>query len=420
MKYERLSKHVGEYKHYNVCRFCFSKNLIPVINLGYLPLAGGFLTSTKQFETEKYYPLELAFCKNCYLLQSTNIIDKDTLFKNYFYRSSAITTLTDHFKETGDEIMSYTSGLVAEIGCNDGTFIKHILDKKRKAVGVDPATNIVTPLIEKGMPIINDYFSEKISKEIIKKYGKADAIFSSNTLAHIENMHDIFKGIKLLLKQDGILLFEVHYLGNVLQEIQYDMIYHEHQYYYSLLTLQKFLQKYELEIFDVQKISIHAGSMRYYVKNKKDKTRKISNRVKQVLQQEKNGKFQNRETYLSFNKRIDKTKTDLLKLLKKIKCEGKTIAGYGASGRGTIIMNYCGLNEEYLDYVIDDAPAKQNNYTPGTHLKIVSSEILQTKKRPDYILLFAWSFFEEIKKRNKEYAEKGGKFIIPLPQVKII
>lgn len=419
MKYEQLSKTVGEYKHYDLCRFCFSTNLILVINLGYVPLAGGFLVSKKQFETEKYYPLEISFCKNCYLLQSTNIIDKDTLFKNYFYRSSAIQTLIDHFMKTADEIMAQTDGLIAEIGCNDGTFIKYIVDKKRKAVGVDPATNIVIPLIKKSLPIINDYFSDFVAKEIVKKYGKADVIFSSNTLAHIENMHDIFKGIKTLLTKDGTLIFEVHYLGTLLHEVQYDMIYHEHQYYYSVMTLQKFLKKYNLEIVDIKKIPIHAGSIRFYVKNKESKYT-ISDNVRRLIKQEKENKIDKVETYIHFNKKINKTKNDLLKILSKLKGEGKTIAGYGASGRGTIIMNYCGLAEKYLDYVIDDSPAKQNNYTPGTHLKIVSSEILQTKQRPDYVLLFAWSFFEEIKRRNKKYTENGGKFIIPLPQVSIV
>jgi methylation protein EvaC len=419
MKYEGLPKTVGEYKHYDICRFCFSTNLIPVINLGYVPLAGGFLDSKKTFSSEKNYPLEISFCKDCYLVQSINIIDKDMLFRNYFYRSSAIKTLTDHFKETADEIMFQTNDLIAEIGCNDGTFIKYIVDKKRKAVGIDPATNIVIPLIKKGLPIINNYFSDSVAKEIVKKYGKADVIFSSNTLAHIENMHDIFKGIKTLLTKDGTLIFEVHYLETLLQEVQYDMIYHEHQYYYSLMTLQKFLKKYNLEIVDIKKIPIHAGSIRFCVKNSESKYT-ISKNVKRLFTQEKKDKINEVETYTNFNKKINKTKKDLLTLLKKLKSEGKTIAGYGASGRGTIIMNYCDLNEEYLDYVIDDSPAKQNNYTPGTHLKIVSSSILNKKNSPDYVLLFAWSFFDEIKKRNKKYSDNGGKFIIPLPHVRIV
>jgi SAM-dependent methyltransferase len=420
MKYEQLSKSVGDYKHYDICRFCFSKNIIPVINLGYVPLAGGFLTSKEAFETEYFYPLEISFCKNCYLVQSSNVIDKDTIFKNYFYRSSAIKTLTEHFIKIADEIQPHIDKLIIEIGSNDGAFLKYVLEKKGKIVGVDPATNIVGPLIKDGLPIINDYFSEEIAKQIIKKYGKADIVFSSNTLAHIENMHDIFNGIKTLLKKDGMLIFEVHYLGNVLYEIQYDMIYHEHQYYYSLITLQKILKNYNLEIFDAKPIPIHAGSMRYYIKNNDSKKYILSSSVKKIIKLEKEQKLDKAETYLNFDKKIAKTKNDLLNLLKKLKKNGKTIVGYGASGRGTIIMNYCGLDKQYLDYIIDDAPAKQNAYTPGTHLKIVSSEILQTTKRPDYVLLFAWSFFEEIKKRNNKFVENGGKFIIPLPQVKII
>ncbi len=424
MNITHSAKSVGTYKHYDFCRFCFKTLLTPIINLGYVPLAGGFLQSSHMFKKEKFYPLEISFCRNCYLVQSTNVIDKTILFKDYFYRSSAIKTLTEHFKSTALELASLinkkSQSLVVEIGCNDGTLIKQLLQKNIPALGIDPATNIVTPLIEKGMPIINDYFSEKLAQKIVKKYGKADAIFSSNTLAHIEDMHDIFSGIKTLLKKDGIIIFEVHYLGNLLQEMQYDMIYHEHQYYYSFMTLQKFLKKYRLEIFDIQPLTIHAGSMRFYVKNNESNAHAISQNARDLLKKEKLAKLDTEETYLKFSEEIAKTKKDLLKVIKAIKKEGKTIAGYGASGRGTIIMNYCGLDAQHLEYVIDDSPAKQGAYMPSNHLKIIKSDILSTNKRPDYVILFAWSFYKEIKEKNKEYLKRGGKFIFPLPRVKII
>ena len=424
MKVTHRYKSVGTFKHYDFCRFCFSSLLTPIINLGYVPLAGGFLKSAQSFEKEHFYPLEISFCNECFLVQSTNVVDKDILFKDYFYRSSAIKTLANHFISTAEEIVSLiekkSEAMVVEIGCNDGTLIKQILQANIPALGVDPATNIVSPLIKAGMPMINDYFSENLAKKIIKKEGKTDVIFSSNTLAHIENMHDIFKGIKILLKKNGVVIFEVHYLGNLLHETQYDMIYHEHQYYYSLMTLQKFLGQYQLEIFDVKPLSIHAGSMRFYVKNKESKMHTISKNVYDLFAKEKRTKINKSETYLKFSEKIAKTKRDLLKIVKELKKDGKTIAGYGASGRGTIIMNYCGLDEKFLDYVIDDSPAKQGAYTPGNHLKIVNSNILSTKQRPDYVILFAWSFYSEIKMKNKDFLKRGGKFIVPLPQVEII
>lgn len=423
MKLSKLYKTIGEHRHYNNCRFCFSSNLVSVLDLGNIPLAGGFLKNTKNIELEKLYPLKISFCKNCYLLQSTNVIKADTLFKDYFYHSSAIKTLTEHFTNLAREIKSLSKGkdsLVVEIGSNDGVLLKQLINNGIHALGIDPASNIVKPMIKKGLPMVNDYFSEVLAGKIRSRNGLADVITSSNTLAHIEDMHDIVRGVKTLLKQKGIFILEVHYLGNVLREMQYDMIYHEHQYYYSLLALQKFLSGHEMEIYDVKPLLIHAGSMRYYVQNKNFGINSISSNVINLYKKEKLSKYDSLKTYFTYGKKIAKTKNDLLKLLKDLKAKNKTVVGYGASGRGATIMNYCGLDKKYLDYVIDDAPAKQGSYTPGTHLEIVSSDILNTKHRPDYVLLFAWPFVKEIKKRQEKYLKNSGRIILPLPEVKII
>jgi methylation protein EvaC len=414
---------MGEYNLHTSCRFCGKKLDKPVINLGTVPLAGGFLKSKSDFSKEKMFPLTLAFCENCYLLQTREVISKNKLFSHYYYHSASILTLVSHFKETAAELTKLLiptkNSLIVEIGCNDGSFIRECLNRRFRTVGVDPATNVVKPLIKKGMPIINDYFTKKIAKEIKNKYGKADVIFSSNTLAHIEDLHEVFTGINLLLKNDGILIFENHYLGNLIEQTQYDMIYHEHQYYYSLNSIVNFLKQHDLEVYNVMFIPIHAGSIKIYVQKKNGKE-KIEDIVIETLTKEKKSGLTTKKTFIEYNKKIETTKINLIRLLKSIKKNNKTIAGYGASGRGTIIMNYCKLEDNFLDYVIDDAPAKQGAYTPGNHLKIISSKILSTKRKPDYIVLFAWSFWEEIKKRNALYIKYGGKFIIPLPIVKII
>ena len=266
---------------------------------------------------------------------------------------------------------------------------------------------------------MNEYFTSKTAKKIVRKYGKADIIFSSNTLAHVKNMHEVYKGIENLLKDDGMLVFENHYLGNLIKEMQYDMIYHEHQYYYSLNALVNFLNQHSMEIFDVKFIPIHAGSIKIYAQKKNGK-RKVKKIVFDTLEKEKLEKLTLRKTFVDFNRKILNRKKSLLKLVNKLKKNNKKIAGYGASGRGTILGNYTGLTNKFLDYVIDDAPAKQGTFTPGTHLKIVSPLVLNTQEKPDYVILFAWSFWEEIKKRNKNYIKNGGKFIIPLPKVKIV
>lgn len=417
-------KTIGSFRHYESCRFCFSKEIETVIDLGIVPPAGGFLKSEKLFNDENQYPLTLVFCKNCFLLQSNNVIEKDIIFKNYFYHSSVAKTLVNHFESAGEELINElhrkSNPFVLEIGSNDATLIKFLGKKGIKTVGIDPAKNIVKPLQKMGLPLINDYFTNSLAKKIAKKYGLADRIVSFNTLAHIEDIHDVFQGIYTLLKKDGILFFEVHYIGNLIDEMQYDMIYHEHQYYYSLHTLKNFLNLHHMEVFDVKPIQIHHGSMRYYVQKKNGGKNTIKKSVKDLLQFEKKQKLIYIDTFKKYNSGINNTKKDLMKLIINLKQKKKKIAGYGASGRGTIISNYCGLDYEFLEYVVDDAPAKQGTYMPGTHVKIVSAGSLYGKNRPDYVLLFAWSFYNEIAKKHKKFLDNGGKFIIPLPKVKII
>jgi len=418
------SKNVGEYKYFDKCRFCGSE-VVRVINLGYMPLAGNFLDksfSKTNFEQEQFYPLRLNFCKSCFLLQVDTSINPIKLFKNYFYFSSSMKTLVDYFENVAQEMKIYLpnkkNSLVVEIGCNDGTFISSVSKLGYKALGIDPATNIVKPLIKKGYPIINDFFSEKLSENIVKKNGKADAIYSFHSLAHIEDMLDVVRGIKKLLKPNGYLAFEVHYLGNLINEFQYDMIYHEHQYYYSLISLKNLFNNFDMEIFNVRKVPLRAGSMVYYVQNKKFGKRKINLSVEKILQEEKKQKLDQAITYLNFNKKIENNKLQLLSLLKKLKSQNSLIAGYGASGRGTIMGNYCELDSKYLEFVTDDAKAKHGFFTPGTHLQIFSSNEL-IKKNIKYAVLFAWPFIEEVKKRNEEFIKNGGKFIIPLPKLRI-
>ncbi len=413
-----VQKTIGEYKYFELCRFCGSSNIQMVLDLGLMPLAGGFIRNLKQKSQEKFYPLQLNFCNNCFLLQTNSSINPDTLFKNYFYFSSSIKTLVEHFDNIAPGlskvILKSKNSFIVEIGANDGSFIKAVQKNGHKVLGVDPATNVVADGIKKGAPIINDYFTEQLAIKIARKYGKADAIYSFHSMAHIEDMHDVIKGVKKLLKKNGLLAMEVHYLGDLIDELQYDMIYHEHQFYYSLLSLTIFFQKYDMEIFDVQRYSVRAGSIMYFVQNK-SAGRKITNSVKDLLKQEKIHKLDKAGTYVKFSKNIVKRKRQLVLLLDKLKKKGSKVIGYGASGRGTIISNYSGL-KNYLDYIVDDAKAKHGTFLPGTHHEIFPSHKM-IREKADYAVLFAWPFAEEIKARNKDFK---GKFIVPLPKVKII
>ena len=418
-------KAIGKFVRRDTCRFCQGTHLSKILDLGNVPLAGGFLKE-KDFPHEKYYPLTLNFCKDCYLVQVSDIVSADTLFKNnYFFFSSAIKTLVDHFKNFAQEIYdrflkNKPSPSILEIGCNDGVLLRPFAQLGVRAIGVDPATNVVKLIDSKDATVINDFFTEKLAFQIKEKYGSVGAIVSSFSLAHIDDMVDVMKGIKHLLKDEGVFIFEIYYLGTLIDELQYDMIYHEHMSYYSLITLIKFLKKFDMEIIDVKYIpGVRSGSVRFYSRNIGKRTEDISPSVTDMIEYERNKGYDKDEIYTEYAEKVYDTKNQLLSLLNRLKKEGKTIIGYGASGRGTIIMNYCGIDGRYLDYIVDDAPAKQGFFTPGTHVPIKPWDFVKESKFPDYVVLFAWAFTDEVIKKRQDYIQNGGKFIIPLPQVRI-
>ncbi|PWU22763.1 hypothetical protein C5B42_05220 [Candidatus Cerribacteria bacterium 'Amazon FNV 2010 28 9'] len=418
---------IGEHTHYDSCRFCLQKTLHPFLSFGNVPLAGGFFSKAateSDFAQERLYPLEICFCTKCGLVQVSDVVDHHLLFDHYFYHSSAIGTLVHHFEEYAQTLTAYispsSSTSVVEIGCNDGVFLRPLIRQGYQVLGVDPAVNIVTPLLNE-LPIMCACFGEQTAQEIVQKQGKADVILGSNCLAHIDDMHDVLRGVTCLLKDDGFLSMETHYIGTLLRETQYDFMYHEHQSYYSLYALEKFFAMYEMEVFDVQLVPMHGGSIRYFVQKKRTGKRSVTDRVLNLREQEKKLELHSLSTFHSFSSRIATAKKDLLELLSSVQKQGKTVAAYGASGRSTMIMSYCGITKDQIAYVIDDAPAKIGAFTPGNHLPIVSSAVLRDpQKRPDYCIILAWAFADEIVQRNKVYTDLSGVFVVPLPTVKIL
>lgn len=424
-----MNKHyddrLGKYITRKNCRFCNGTNLANILDFGNVPLAGGFLKEG-DFANEKYYPLDLSFCMDCYLIQVANVVPADVLFKNYFYFSSSIGTLVEHCrafaKETVErflEVKNKTS--IFEIGCNDGVLLKPFAELGVRAVGIDPATNVVESVTAKDITIINDFFNEEVARRVREEYGPFDAIMSSYSFAHIDDMNSVMRGVKKLLKDDGVFIFEVYYLGTLIDEMQYDMIYHEHMSYYSVKTLMLFLKRYDMEIFDIKFTpGVRSGAVRFYAKNTGKRDDKPTAAFSDMIKYEEDKGFDKVETFKGYAAKVGETRTELLKVLDDIKKQGKTIIGYGASGRGTTIMNYCGIDGRYLDYVVDDAPAKHGFFTPGTHVPIYPWEHTKETRYPEYALLFAWSFINEVKKRREDFLKAGGKFIVPLPKVSVV
>ena len=407
------------------CSFCDSTSMTKIIDFGEMALAGGFLKK-EQFDSEAFYPMRLYFCNDCYGVQIIDKISAKVLFENYFYFSSSIQTLRDHFKSYAAEVASRfletpENSIVIEFGCNDGVLLSPLADQNIKTlIGVDPAANVVNTINDSRITVINDYFNESVAENIISDYGKADMVVANNVYAHIPDMQGITRAINNVLSDDGVFIFEVHYLGKIINDFQYDMIYHEHLYYHSLISLQNHFQRYDMMVFDIKPIPIHAGSMRFYVCKKESCHATESVALKKLRQEELENGFHKAETFSRFAEDIANLREKLINLLKDIKQKGQTVVGYGASGRANTMIQYCDINHDLMEYMIDDAPAKSGYYTPGSHFLIKPNSALSESPQPDYLLIFAWSFLREIAKKNSNYLEQGGKMIIPLPEVKVL
>jgi methylation protein EvaC len=406
------------------CAFCDSSDMGLVMDFGEVGLAGGFL-KPEQFATEPTFPMHLHFCRTCFAVQVTDIVSADVMFRDYFYFSSAIGTLRDHFRQYAVDVtqrfLKPATGTVLEFGCNDGVLLRPLADQGiRTVIGVDPAANVIATIDDPRITVVNDYFTEDVARRVVAAHGKVDLIMANNVYAHIPDIQGTTRAVAEALHDDGVFVFEVHYLGKVINDLQYDMVYHEHLYYYSLLSAMKHFERYGMVVFDLKPIPIHAGSIRFYVAKKHGRFGNAVSPAVQALEAEERAKgFDRFETFKRFSDTVAGHRDTLIGLLENLRRQGKSIAGYGASGRANTMIQWCGISHDHLDFMIDDAPAKAGYYTPRSHFVIHPSSVLSQAHRPDYLLIFAWSFFDEICERNADYFAHGGRMILPLPEVSI-
>lgn len=403
-----------------VCRACGSKSLLLFLQLGPTPAPNGFLKSHHRHIAEKFYPLDVSFCNDCGLVQLAHVVSPKVMFKNYVYIPSTSETMRTHFAELARQAIEKTRAkpwdLSIDIGSNDGTLLKSFKELGAKILGVDPAENLVKKANKEGINTVCALFTKKVAAQIKKKNGQAKIITATNVIAHVHDLHDFFEGIKALLARDGLLIAEFPYLADLLEGGEFDTIYQEHLSYFSITPFEKLLRKHGLYLMDVQKQPIHGGSIRVFV-SKKEK--KVSKAVKELLRAEKKQGILNPQTYLEFRRKVDKIRHELVQLLWKLRLENKKVVGYGASAKGNIILNYCRIGPETLDYIVDSIPYKQGKFTPGMHIPIYPESHL-LKNQPDYTLLLAWNFADEIIKKQSEYRKKGGKFILAIPKLTIV
>lgn len=405
-------------KFRKTCRICHSRKLAKIIDLGEMPPANAFLKKSELAKLESSFPLVLYFCLDCGLLQLRHVVSPEILFKNYRYQTSASTPLIAHFKKLAREIVSKhissKNDLVVEIGSNDGVLLEHIKPFAR-VLGVDPARGMAKIAEERGVPTLTGYFNKRTAEKIIKTDGQASVIVANNVIAHIDDLGSVFEGIVKLLKPNGKFIFEVHWAGNLVGKGGFDQIYHEHLCYFSLHAISRLSAKFGLTILDVSLVRVHGESLRVTVGT----IGSPEGAVESLLKKERRLGLSKPEAYKKFALKVKRNKLALGNLLKQIKKEGKKIVGYGAPAKGNTLLNYLRINRETLDFITDTTLSKQNLYTPGTKIPIFSPEKL-AGANPDYILLLSWNYADEILKKESALRESGVKFIVPVPEVKIV
>lgn len=406
--------------HRTECRICGNKNLYKFLSLGHTPLVNSFLRKDQLDKIEPYYPLDVYICNNCYLVQLLDVVFPDVIFKDYVYVTGTSKPMKIHFEGLAKDIFQNfkinKNSLVVDIGSNDGTLLQSFLEYDYQVLGVEPASNISKLAKDRGIRTINDFFSEKCATKIYEEYGKADIITATNVFAHIDNLQDILQGINCLLTDDGIFIIEVPYLLNLLNNSEFDTIYHEHLSYFSIYPLIYLVKKFGLEIVNIEQLSIHGGTIRVFIQKLSGKQ---SQNVIDMLATERNSGLYSLDIYNKFSRHTISIKERLVKLLDTLKNDGARITGYGAAAKGNILLNYCKIGTNILDYISDTTPFKQGLYTPGMHIPVVSEEIFH-KDFPDYVLLLAWNYTNDILKKETKYIQNGGKFIIPVPEPRIV
>ncbi len=410
------------YHKRNSCRACEGQRLLQFLSLGPQPLANSFLRSPDEFAGEPRYPLDVYFCADCSLVQILDVIDPEVLFRHYLYVTGTSETIAAHNREYARavvETLALGAGdLVVEIASNDGSLLKCFQPYSVKTLGVEPATNIAEIAVANGVETVNKFFNSVTAAEVRESYGAARVVIGNNVLAHVDDTLDFLRGCASLLSEDGLVVIEVPYLRDLLDLVAYDTIYHEHHCYFSGASLERLCEAAGLMPVRIDRLPVHGGTLRMYAGLRKPHERRAAE-IETMIENERRAGMRDIARYEKLAADVAANRRDILSLLEELKGAGKTVAGYGAPAKGNTLLNYCGITTRLIPYTVDKSPLKVGLYTPGTHLPVAPASTL-IERQPDYALILAWNFAEEIIRQQREFSARGGRFIIPIPTPTIV
>jgi SAM-dependent methyltransferase len=405
------------------CRFCGGSLELTFVDLGMSPLCESYVPADRVAAMEPFYPLHAKVCESCLLVQLEAFVTAADIFSEYAYFSSYSDSWVAHaakYVETAIERFGLDeNSLVVELASNDGYLLQHVVERGIRALGIEPAANVAEVAVKNGIETIVEFFGQDLASRLVAEGRTADLVAANNVMAHVPDLNDFVGGIGTILAPEGVATIEVPHLLRLVESNQFDTIYHEHFSYFSMLTARKVLAAHGLELFDVEELKSHGGSLRLYAQPVDTGRWSVSPRVAELAERERRRGFDTLEGHLSFSPQVHETKWRLLDFLIARRREGRRIAGYGAPGKGNTLLNFCGIRTDLLEYTVDRNPYKQGMFLPGTHIPIRHPDVLE-QDRPDYILILPWNLKEEIIKQLAHAREWGAKFIIPIPEVQVL
>jgi len=404
------------------CRSCGATLRDTFVNLGMSPLANSYLTVEQLNETEPLYPLHAYVCAACFLVQLEAVATPEDIFSEYAYFSSYSDSWLEHARLYSDAVVERfgltDKSWVVEIASNDGYLLQFFVSREIQVLGIEPAANVAQAAVQKGIPTMVRFFGADTAHNVVKQHKQADLIIANNVLAHVPDLNGFVRGIKLLLHKRGVSTLEFPHLIRLMEENQFDTIYHEHFSYFSLVAIRQLFSRHGLKVFDVDQLTTHGGSLRIYAAHEEDESKPVGERVHELLLREEQAGITDLRRYLAFDEQVKETKAKFLEFLMGAKGEHKSVVGYGAPAKGNTLLNYCGVGKDLIAYTVDRSPHKQGRFLPGTRIPIYSPDrIMETK--PDYLLVLPWNLKDEIMDQMRCIREWNGRFVVPIPELRL-